>query len=517
MAFKILTKKSVEHSNIDGARQNYFMSGMRDGIIKGSLNEGELFASASNVIAFDSCVLLIGGHEVIIDATEYITINDYPSVNTRLSLVAEINVSSDGDPSFRIYTQSASTALVQEELYDTLSGEGTYQIEIGQFTITTLGKIEKVERCIDLISGGSDIIGIDKVSAETLEPSENASVAVSLKQKDKNKNYFDFLFKIPRGKTGATGPIGPQGPRGDNGLASGAILSNIAGVSDINGYTQQAVNNLISNPNLLINGDFRVNQRGQTSYTAPTNSNKTYCVDRFYLNWATSLTSINNNSITLQFNRQYAVFGQVVEDFNKYKDKTLTLSVKVSNVSTPRNLYLRYDDGVVQQSTLINGNGVFTKTFTISDNASLLSCTIFNTNATGTPITLDVEYMKLEIGSVATAFSPRPYAEELAICQRYYQILEMHNTVYCSYEKGLGVPINLTAPLRTTPTIEMHVEPVFGGNGEEVEGIVNSYVVDEDEVSDNIIIVGLYVNWTLQEGSFYTVRNGTFLLDAEIY
>lgn len=183
----------------------------------------------------------------------------------------------------------------------------------------------------------------------------------------------------------------------------------------------RAVSGIGSNPNLLINGDFRVNQRGQTSYTAPTNSNKTYCVDRFYLNWATALTNINNNSITLQFNRQYAVLGQVVEDFNKYKGKTLTLSVKVSNVSTPQNLYLRIDEGVSQQSVLINGNGIFTKTITLSDNATQLACTIFNTNATGTTITLDVEYMKLEIGSVATPFNPRPYAEELAICQRYYR------------------------------------------------------------------------------------------------
>ena len=37
-------------------------------------------------------------------------------------------------------------------------------------------------------------------------------------------------------------------------------------------------------------------------------------------------------------------------------------------------------------------------------------------------INIDIEYVKLEMGELATPLSPRPYAEELAMCQRYYQV-----------------------------------------------------------------------------------------------
>ena len=63
MSYKILTKNGIDNSNIDGARGEYFNSGMRDGIVQGVLNEGTFIASSSNVISLDTCELRIADIE----------------------------------------------------------------------------------------------------------------------------------------------------------------------------------------------------------------------------------------------------------------------------------------------------------------------------------------------------------------------------------------------------------------------------------------------------------------------
>ncbi len=67
MSYKILTKNGVEITNIDGARAEHFNAGMRSGIVKGVLNEGNFASSSSNSIFLDTCELRIFGLRIVID------------------------------------------------------------------------------------------------------------------------------------------------------------------------------------------------------------------------------------------------------------------------------------------------------------------------------------------------------------------------------------------------------------------------------------------------------------------
>ena len=154
MSIKILTQNSIDNTNIDGARQNHFSAGMRSGIVKGAFNEGKFFASASNIIALDSCELRISGHQVVIDSTETITLNDRPSTPTKYSMIAEIQVSDSSVPSFRLFIQPANVELKKDNLFKTNNGKGTYQLRIGNFTLNTDGNITDVFRTTDIITGG---------------------------------------------------------------------------------------------------------------------------------------------------------------------------------------------------------------------------------------------------------------------------------------------------------------------------------------------------------------------------
>lgn len=182
-----------------------------------------------------------------------------------------------------------------------------------------------------------------------------------------------------------------------------------------NYYTKSETNDLIYNENLLVNGDFRINQRGLTKYKAYGNSVNVYTADMWRINYGTELT-INLSSITLKIIQQYAAMLQYVQNFEDLKGKTLTLSAKVLNVSGS-GLFLRAADGVNNPAIHIAGSGITKLTFTMPTDATQLSIQIFNASSAGTEMVVDIEYIKLEIGDTATPNIPRPYAQELAMCQ----------------------------------------------------------------------------------------------------
>lgn len=199
MSIKILTKNSIDNTNIDGARQNHFSAGMRSGIVKGAFNEGRFFATASNIIALDTCELRISGHQVIIDSLEAITLSDRPSTPTKYSMIAEIQVSDMSVPSFRLFIQPASVGLRQENLFKTNNGSGTYQLRIGNFTLGTTGLITDVIRTADIITGGGDGSGVDiKFNTTATQLSSSSQPTANIDYNEETKEY-DAHFGIPAG------------------------------------------------------------------------------------------------------------------------------------------------------------------------------------------------------------------------------------------------------------------------------------------------------------------------------
>lgn len=74
--------------------------------------------------------------------------------------------------------------------------------------------------------------------------------------------------------------------------------------------------------------------------------------------------------------------------------------------------------------------------------------------------------VQLEEGSVATEFEQRPFGLELALCQRYYQALDVIFTTLASGgDSGKNVnTVSLKVNMRTTPTLASH--PGGGSGGE---------------------------------------------------
>ena len=84
--------------------------------------------------------------------------------------------------------------------------------------------------------------------------------------------------------------------------------------------------------------------------------------------------------------------------------------------------------------------------------------------AVGVPTSLadgDAFYLtgvQLEVGSVATEFEHRSYGEELALCQRYYQIAALYTISGFYNMKWQGLPTNIFSTTRAFFSLEFPVE-----------------------------------------------------------
>ena len=188
----------------------------------------------------------------------------------------------------------------------------------------------------------------------------------------------------------------------------------------------------LSNPNLLINPNFAINQRGQTSYTGTK-----YGVDRWKGVNANTVVTPQEVGVTVQgANFQFA---QDVDNYATLDGYTLTLSIKANGlVYSASGVYNKDVDYSFCTCVIAGGYVVRIRSYEGTCRCQILGI------ATGEA--LSIEWVKLEIGSVATMFSPPSVAEELPKCQRYYQI---RSNSYTIETNAIDRPI----PMRVNGTI----------------------------------------------------------------
>ena len=286
----------------------------------------------------------------------------------------------------------------------------------------------------------------------------------------------------------------------------------------------------LSNPNLLINGDFRVNQRGQTSYSGTA----IYTIDRWESREPSlTIQPLNDFGVKLIKSAEPRVstssLSQAIEDYKYLLGKTVTLSCKYKNnnisggfqvglYTSNKNEYA--SKALTSQYYITDESGIYSETITLPEQLdySLLQVLFRFSNSAVENQSVEIEYVKLEIGSIATQYNPRPYAEELAMCQRYY--INLSDAVFqlpavcASGENIIYAQLFLpTTLLRTSPTIT------------DIEGFSvrsdGSVIGDAESVTINNVS-SLGVRFKIQKtgltnNALYCVMNCKCNLDAEIY
>lgn len=272
------------------------------------------------------------------------------------------------------------------------------------------------------------------------------------------------------------------------------------------------------NPNLLINPNFAINQRGETSYTG-----SGYGVDRwkgFQLN--IMVCTPNSNGVTLTAPTSSTgtggIYRQVIEpeQVASLVGKTITFSFMATNRGSA-DIFMRCLTPASVGDTPRIGTGetkIVTKTVTLAADITELQFVFRKTSGT---LDVDLKWAKVEIGSVATEFSPPSIADELIKCQRYYQIARLQGcAITASSAKNLFPFIPLPTTLRTTPTITVTRYPSIQGEGSSFQSTSSDSITVNRNNSNGVTLNIVCGVDRFTANKVYTLEHGDCSLDAEI-
>ena len=219
----------------------------------------------------------------------------------------------------------------------------------------------------------------------------------------------------------------------------------------------------ISNPNLLDNPWFTVNQRGFS--TSNTNG---FTVDRWQVLQAAGTISLVSGAINIDPTVSGTVFlwGQTIEDaHSKLAGKTVTLSVMLSDGTIKSKSFIYPTDSPRdrQINNVHLGSTHYFELYEYSSGHTRVG--YYNDGGAIPSASITIKAIKLELGSVSTlAQDTAPnYATELLKCQRYFE----NDIIFFKYINGQTIIDNSVAfkvPKRTTPTITVYSNDDTSGN-----------------------------------------------------
>lgn len=278
-------------------------------------------------------------------------------------------------------------------------------------------------------------------------------------------------------------------------------------ISDVHNDINRMYANF-SNPNLLINSDFRnpINQRGAQSYESKTSGKDTYNIDRWRASYGT-ITTVNDGSITIAGNT--AANRYFYQTFEKYLSGTFTFSFEITNLQGNISMYYDADGGA--KTTNIPAGA--TEMIIVATNLKSVGFFLPKTNG----ISATINWVKLEAGYMATPFVPRLYAEELAICRRYYQNIDLHCLSGLVSDNGSKVTFASSVYLRSTPTITIKEAPE-SLRVDSVGDVTTTLTYSSVYCNENVCSVTFNSSASLgQRAVAWSIYKFTIAADAEIY
>ena len=259
---------------------------------------------------------------------------------------------------------------------------------------------------------------------------------------------------------------------------------------------QQALIGISGRRNFIMNGRGFIDQRGKSGASLGAGE---FGLDRWSSSTAgTTMTQLSGGGFR-SGRTSVAAWSRLshrVEDcYNAIGTNELTISfdIKWNTHSGNDNsmIYLRWlqDNGTETgtpealdiSKTGLSGKEKFTKTFTIPSDATNpkhLMILFYGSKGTSSTWDFELDNIQLELGKVATPFEHRSYGEELALCQRYYQ-LNISNTAFTNSATSCRIGISGVSQMRAQPSITI----VYATGVVEDFGIANRNLVSLGSLS----------------------------------
>lgn len=281
----------------------------------------------------------------------------------------------------------------------------------------------------------------------------------------------------------------------------------------------------LQRPNLLDNADFKsgiINQRVKTSYNGQSEKD-TYTVDRWRISQNTDTTlTVQDGYVSVAMPNNEWV-GQYIE----YKpDGAMTVAIKLkdndvkvfslANYTEDGNT-LKYDFGELETNVFVR----------LYKHTSHDCWQLYIINTTGSTKSFNIEYIKLEKGSVFTGMPQWDYVDELLNCQRFFYPLGggwIGMFPSRSDENTHSIYIQTPITMRTIPSLIVkdgsdinNANAYLNGNKNPTQPTqirCSSFTVSEINI---FVVLTAPVGSTAQIGYGFAIFQKAMALDAEIY
>lgn len=257
-----------------------------------------------------------------------------------------------------------------------------------------------------------------------------------------------------------------------------------------------------SNPNLLTNPDFRVNQRMQSNYSSG------YSVDGWFIEGNKCTVTPGADGVliksAIKLDSNTHVFWQKAE--NPLKPGKYTLSLNVSEVSGVWSARIRTVNAegsyVDSYYTPVLHVGVNKVSVEMHEGEYISAVSVGCNKDTEVGDSVKLAWVKLESGSLATPFVPPDYAVELAKCQRYFVRFGTRygwfGTGFTSSTNRARLSQTLPVPMRDGvdhPTVTVHGTLYLNTPSKiGADAYALGDLIDSPILSENTICMGLVIN-----------------------
>lgn len=308
---------------------------------------------------------------------------------------------------------------------------------------------------------------VDFVGVNTLADPVNRlavkSDAVLVTHDDVTPGSGDTRLKLNKADTGHTASLLLQqgfsgraeiGLTGDDDLhvkvsGDGVAWRDALVIARATGEVQLPATSALTRPNLLLNGDFGVNQRGFAGGTLGAGA---YGYDRWKAASGGASLTLSGSVLTLASGEIQQVVEPAAWGLDTLALTTVTISVEAPSADLTVTLG-------AQTATIGAGAGRRSATVTVGAGETGPFAVAVRAASPGA---VTFGRVKLEVGSAATAWQARPVVDELRLCQRYFYrrarsgsydvltFLSAHGTNKC-WGKLLDFPV----PMRATPAMTL--------------------------------------------------------------
>lgn len=291
--------------------------------------------------------------------------------------------------------------------------------------------------------------------------------------------------------------------------------SDIIAVHDGTGLKKGPLSQLVdylgtkfSNPNLLINPDFRINQRWKSEYAYQTSDVTQYTVDRFRVVFLNVKTA--SDGLILNANGANAGGGYISQVLEDAVEGDTILSFKVSGVvgNIEFGNLNSADDG---KKLSVSSDGTYTVK---GNNTKKVIAHLLKGSS------CKIEWIKLEQGSIATPFVASNHTEELMKCKRFFYRAPKALLAY-GINAGLYIKLTEVMNMRGEGTVAI----VGAGNDNILRYEGNAKEIHFDESKCTASIADGYIKVTLSPSNNLTnskvvaldLNSVAITIDAEIY